>query len=68
MPVITLRTRDHPEANGRRPVEGEHQWEFTFPLECGSTLRVLMGDKGLRDLRSVITDQILDEQAQGDSY
>ena len=68
---LELRTEDHPAANGRTPELGEVQWEFKFPLEDGTILRLQMGEKGKQDLRQVILDQMIDEQqhrARGEKY
>lgn len=46
---LRYRTKDHPEANGRKPQTGESQWTAIFPLENGDVLHVSMGRKG-RDL------------------
>lgn len=35
---MRLRTKDHPEANGRQPQPNDHLWTFDFPLESGETL------------------------------
>ncbi len=42
-------TKDHPEANGRKPLPGETAWNFYLPLDNGDTLHVHMGQKG-RDI------------------
>ncbi len=42
---MLLRTKDHPEANDRRPLHGEEQWIVTIPLEDGTTLTLKMGKK-----------------------
>lgn len=46
---LKFRTKDHPEANGRRPLNGDQQWTLNLPLEDGRTLFVSMGKEG-RDL------------------
>lgn len=58
---MQLRTKDHPEANGRSPQTGDHEWVFNFPLENGDTLFLKMGDEGLKNLRHVVLDQMIDE-------
>lgn len=46
---MNLRTRCHPEANGRQPQLGEEAWTVRLPLENGEELVVQMGRQG-RDL------------------
>ena len=62
-PTKTYRTRCHPEANGRVPVTGEHQWAFTFTLEDGSTLVIQMGREGHDDFRGFLLREELDDAA-----
>ncbi len=38
-----FKTRDDPEANGRKPVRGDERWTVTLPLEDGSELILRMG-------------------------
>ena len=38
-----FRTRDDPEANGRKPKIGDERWTVTLPLDDGSDLIVRMG-------------------------
>ena len=42
---IHYRTKNHPEANGRRPEHGEEAWNIYMPLENGQTLHIHMGKK-----------------------
>jgi hypothetical protein len=63
---MELRTKDHPEANGRTPQNNEHEWTFNFQLEDGSTLCLKMGDEGLKNLRHIILDQMIDENTDPD--
>jgi hypothetical protein len=64
-PITTFITRDHPEANGRRPVFGEFSYAITFPLEDGSTLRVKVGAEGMRHLRNVVLAELCDDETAG---
>lgn len=49
MGMLEFRTKDHPEANGRKPVEGDVAWTARIPLENGEELVLRMGKQG-RDL------------------
>lgn len=49
MSETVLRTRCHPEANGRAPLSGETAWTATLPLEDGTSVVIRMGKEG-RDL------------------
>lgn len=40
-----FKTRDHPEANGRKTTFGDVAWTIRLPLEDGSELVVRMGKK-----------------------
>jgi len=55
------RTKDHPEANGRQPIAGEHAWTFTFPIEDGSTLTVHVGKKGRAALLNMANQEAADD-------
>ena len=41
---IHFKTKDHPEANGRQPKNGESQWTPHFPLENGDVLYLHIGE------------------------
>lgn len=60
-PSKTYRTRCHPEANGRVPVKGEYEWDFTFTLENGSLLIIKMGREGHDDFRGFILREEMDD-------
>lgn len=59
----TFRTKDHPEANGRKPRHGEVAIRLFFPTEDGGRLDVLVGLKGFEDLREVMEQYSRDEMA-----
>lgn len=59
----TFRTKDHPEANGRRPQFGEQAWTLRFPLEDGSELVVAMGAKGRQSLLAMLSAEEKDDRA-----
>jgi hypothetical protein len=41
---LHFKTKDHPEANGRQPKNGESKWTPHFPLENGDVLYLSMGE------------------------
>lgn len=53
---MILKTRDHPEANGRKPLPTETQYILTFPLETGETLKLKMGQEGFDLLTQFLFD------------
>lgn len=44
MSELHFKTKDHPEANGRKPKLGESCWTPHFPIENGDTLYLHMGE------------------------
>ena len=60
---LRFRTSCHPEANGRKAVPGERQWDFRFTLEDGRELHILAGADAHRDFRSFILREELDDAA-----
>lgn len=46
---MELRSKDHPEANGRQPQFGDVAWTLKIPLEDGTTLLLKLGKKS-RDM------------------
>lgn len=62
--MLEYRTKDHPEANGRKAVRGEQQWIFTFPLEDGSVLKVLTGRDGRNRFKAMIEQEEIDDTAE----
>jgi hypothetical protein len=64
--IITLRTRCHPEANGRKPIAGETQWAMIFPLESGEILQIKMGKEGFETIGQFILDSMADTPSYGD--
>jgi hypothetical protein len=59
--AVHFRTKDHPQANGRKARSGEHAWPFHFPLEDGRTLILGMGDEGRCHLAECITQSAVDD-------
>lgn len=62
MQIHTFKTKDHPTANGRRPLVGESCWAFSFPLENGDEVRIEMGREGRANLRAVLISEMLGEE------
>lgn len=60
---MTLRTVDHPEANGRTPLPGEHGYTLIFPLETGGRLLVLCGDESFARFSDMIGRLLIDNAA-----
>ena len=58
-----FRTKCHPEANGRKPEDGEYKWDFTFTLDDGQELIIGMGEEAHDDFRSFILREELDDAA-----
>lgn len=46
---MRLRTKCHPEANGRKPKDGDVAWRLRIRLENGEMLELELGQKG-RDI------------------
>lgn len=59
---VVYRTKDHPEANGRKAQIGEQQWVLTFPIDDGRTLRVLVGKAGHAALRGMLIQEMVDDE------
>ena len=54
-------TKDHPMANQRRPIYGEVEWKFTFPLEDGTILTVRVGLVGRNALIRMAHEESTDD-------
>lgn len=54
-------TKDHPEANGRTPQSGEHEYTLTFPLADGSSLYIRCGEESLDKFREFLGSMSLDD-------
>ena len=67
---VMLRTKDHPEANGRTPLAGERGYTLTFPLESGASLILKVGAETFERFSDMIGRMIIDEEAGtlGGSY
>ena len=53
-------TKDHPRANGRIPLPGEHTYSFTFPLQDGNDLVVYCGEETLHEMKRLLIDNAAD--------
>lgn len=63
---LVLRTVDHPEANGRKPVNGDVEYQLRFPLEDGRELVVKFGKDGYDNLTQIVTSMMIGEPSYGD--
>jgi len=61
--VLEYKTKDHPEANGRKAVVGEQQWCFTFFLEDGTVLKVLAGRTCHDSFKAMLEQEEIDDLA-----
>lgn len=62
---LILRSLDHPEANGRQAVPGEHVWTYIVPLENGVRLRLQLGAESRRQFVDLIAMDIVDDLFEG---
>lgn len=61
-------TKDHPEANRRRPIPGERAYLFTFPLQDGNDIVVCCGAETLLRFSDMIGRMLIDDaEADGES-
>ncbi len=63
--MITCKTKDHPEANGRQAQPGEQQWILMFELENGERLNILIGKLGHDAIKSMFEQEEIDDLAEG---
>ncbi len=56
--------KDHPEANGRTAVKGEHGYTLRFPLQDGTELQVLCGEETLTRFSDMIGRMLIDNDAE----
>lgn len=64
--IVTLRSMDHPEANGRHPRSGEQQWTLSVPLENGQDyLELHLGKRGREALRDMLNKEEEDDANSG---
>lgn len=63
---LRLRTIDHPEANGRKPISGEQAYEARFPLEDGRELVLAMGEHGFRQTTDLLLDMVTGAEPHND--
>lgn len=61
---ITLRCKDHPEANGRKPQPGDQGYKLRFPLESGTTLVLYCGPQTFTEFQDLIGRMMIDDAAQ----
>ena len=56
--------KDHPTANGRAPLAGEHGYTLTFPLENGESLDVQCGEETLLRFSDMIGRLLIDNASE----
>ncbi len=61
---VVLRVKDHPEANGRSPLVGEHGFTLLFPLEDGRDLKVLCGRETINHFQGFLAELMIDEHVE----
>lgn len=66
MMIDHLYTKDWPEANGRTPVAGEHEYTFMFPLANGNSVVIHCGTETLDKFRDFLGHMQLDDEAERD--
>lgn len=59
-------TRDHPEANGRKPKPGEQEFVFSFIAEDGHRFNVRMGAEGWRHHSQHVLDMLTEAPSYDD--
>ena len=59
--MTEFRTKDDPEANGRKPLKGEQRFSLTFPLEDGSSLIIHMGKESMNYFESFLAQMMFDD-------
>lgn len=63
---LHLRSEDHPEANGRIPVAGDHAYGLRFTLEDGRELVLSIGEQGFQTLTNLLFDMLTDAPSHND--
>ena len=62
--MLEFRTKDHPQANGRKAQPGEQQWILTFTLEDGSELKVKAGQLCRDSFKRMLEQEEIDDLAE----
>jgi hypothetical protein len=62
--LMDIKTKDHPEANGRKPIPGDTAYTFTFIDEHGTKVNIHMGEEGWK----LHSQHVLDMLAETPSY
>lgn len=57
-PVLYLRDKSHPQANGRAAQTGEKAYTLQVPLEDGRLLNVTLGQEGFDNVTSTLMDML----------
>lgn len=61
---LILRTKCHPEANGRKPLLGESAYKLRFPLEDGRDVILEVGQIGF----DIMTNHLMDMLSNAPSH
>lgn len=64
--VTTVKCKDHPTANGRKPEFGDEVYTLKFPLEDGSYLFVQIGTVARNAIRDMLNQQDSDDRKVGE--
>lgn len=62
MSDVTLKTKDHPLANGRKAEIGDVEWTLKFPMEDGTTLHLKVGKDTYTYFRHFLLCEITDDE------
>lgn len=62
-PNLHFRTRDHPEAHGKKPRQGDREWILHWILDDGRILYLSMGKEAHDAFRGFLLHEELDDCA-----
>ncbi len=65
MAIQEFRCKDHPEANSRKPIQGEQGFTLIFPLENGDSLHVLCGRESMNCFETFLAQMMYDDAVAG---
>lgn len=64
--MLVYKTKDHPEANGRKPQVGDQAYDLVFTLENGDFLRIKMGKEGFDNVTNLLMDMLTEAPPHND--
>lgn len=64
MATLEYRTKDDPQANGRKVEEGDVRYTFSFELENGDLLLVYTGEKGIEAFKRMLFEMQVDDMME----